>query len=99
MATRPCYHLRMTNVEVLFRYSLHPSEAAMSALGNLREVYGIRRVVIREQEQTIRVEYDATRLSASAVEKLLRSSGIAISEKLSLLPPQPVEETAAVTAP
>jgi hypothetical protein len=91
----------MTTVEVLFRYALHPSEAAMSALGNLREVYGIRRVVIKEQEQTIRVEYDATRLSAPGVEKLLRSSGIALAEQLSLLPPQPlpIEEATPVAAP
>ncbi|HEY0759573.1 MAG TPA: hypothetical protein VGD59_09995 [Acidisarcina sp.] len=77
----------MTTVEVLFRYSLHPTEAAMSALGNLREVYGIRRVVVRETEQTIRVEYDATRLSVPAVAKLLRSSGLAISEEIPLISP------------
>jgi hypothetical protein len=96
----PCYHLRMTTIEVLFRYTLHPSESAMSALGNLREVYGIRRIAVKEQEQTIRVEYDATRLSAPVIEKLLRSSGIAISEQISLLspPPPPVYETASVAA-
>lgn len=73
----------------------------MSALGNLREVYGIRRIVIKEKEQTIRVEYDATRLSAPSVEKLLRSSGIAVSEQLSLVPPQPppVEVATPLAAP
>jgi hypothetical protein len=91
----------MTTVEVLFRYALHPSESAMSALGNLREIYGIRRVVIKEKEQTIRIEYDATRLSAPGIEKLLRNSGIAIAEQLSLLPPPPpqTEQTQDSLAP
>ncbi len=89
----------MTTVEILFRYTLHPTEAAMSALGNLREVYGIRRVVVKEQEQTIRVEYDATRLSAASVSKLLRSSGISISEEISLLPPVAAAIEAPAAAP
>ena len=76
----------MTTVEVLFRYALHPGEAAMSALGKLREVYGIRRIAVSEHERTIRVEYDATRLSAPAIGKLLRSSGIAIAEEVPLIP-------------
>ena len=79
----------MTTVEALFRYSHHPTEAAMSALGNLREVYGIRRVVVKEQQQTIRVEYDATRLTAPAVARLLRSSGIDIVEQIPLIAPPP----------
>lgn len=69
----------------------------MSALGNLREVYGIRRLSIRENEQTIRIEYDATRLSAAGVEKLLRNSGIAIGEQIPLIasPPPVAPEIAA----
>ena len=53
----------MTNVDVLFRYEQQPSEAAMFALGNLKEVYGIRRIEIDQPGKTIRVEYDATRLT------------------------------------
>jgi hypothetical protein len=53
----------MTNVDVLFRYEQQPSEAAMFALGNLKEVYGIRRIEINQPGKTIRVEYDATRLT------------------------------------
>ncbi len=37
-----------------------------------------------ERDRTIRVEYDATRLNESAVEKLLRSAGLDIEEKLAL---------------
>jgi hypothetical protein len=75
----------MTTVEVLFRYSMPPSETEMSALGQLSDVYGIRRVRFDEAGRTIRVEYDATRLNESSVEKLLRSAGFDIRERLALV--------------
>ena len=58
----------------------------MVALGNLREVYGIRRIIVKEEWQTIRVEYDATRLNAAAVGQLLRRCGISVNEELPPLP-------------
>ncbi len=76
----------MTTVEVLFRYDRHPTEAAMVALSNMREIYGIRRVTVNEAWQTIRVEYDATRLNAAVVGQLLRRAGISVSEELPPLP-------------
>ncbi len=57
----------------------------MGALGQVSDVYGIRRVRFNEPERTIRVEYDATRLNESSVEKLLRSAGFDIREKLALV--------------
>lgn len=78
----------MTQLEVLYRYESHPTETAMFALGNLREVYGIRRIQVDEGWKTIRVEYDATRLSRPTVFQLLRGTGIAIVEELPLIPPQ-----------
>jgi hypothetical protein len=89
----------MTQLEVLYRYEHHPSEAAMYALGNLREVYGIRRIQFDESASTIRVEYDATRLNGPVVGQLLRRAGIDLVEELSLLPPQPPKETPAEAAP
>lgn len=89
----------MTTLDVLFRYERHPSEAAMVALGNLSEVYGIRRIQIKEEWQTILVEYDATRLNKAIVEQLLRRTGIDIVEELSLIPPQPAPEAAPVPPP
>lgn len=89
----------MTTVEVLFRYEQHPTEAAMFALGNMSEVYGIRRIQLKEDWQTIRVEYDATRLNKAVVEQLLRRSGINITEELPLIPPQPVVEAVPAPAP
>jgi len=76
--------LSMTAVEVLFRYGAQPSESAMSAYGRLSDVYGIRRLQLREAERTIRAEYDATRLNIADVEKLLRAAGFDITEKLAL---------------
>lgn len=77
----------MTQLEVLYRYENHPTEAAMFALGNLREVYGIRKLKVSEEWKTIRVEYDATRLSKPVVQQLLRRAGVSIVEELPLIPP------------
>jgi hypothetical protein len=75
----------MTAVEVLFRYSVPPSEKVMGAYGQLSDVYGIRRLRLEESENTIRIEYDATRLNEASVEKLLRAAGFDITEKLALV--------------
>jgi hypothetical protein len=93
-----------TNLDVLYRYRQHPAEAAMSALGKVREVYGIRRIAFDQREKTIRVEFDFTRLSRDVVAQLLRRAGIDIVEEVSLIPPQPVAEAsgglaAAATTP
>jgi hypothetical protein len=77
--------LSMTAVEVLFRYGAQPSESVMSALGQLNDVYGIRRLQLQEPESTIRVEYDATRLNEAKVERLLRAAGFDVTEKLCLI--------------
>lgn len=74
----------MTSVEVLFRYGMPPGETEMAAMAQFNDVYGIRRVRMNEKEKTILIEYDATRLTETAVEKLLRSAGIDVREKLAL---------------
>jgi hypothetical protein len=88
----------MTQLEVLYRYEQHPTEAAMFALGKAREVYGMRRVLVDQDKKTILVEYDATRLSNPVVLQLLRGTGIDIVEELPLIPPQPAEATTAAPA-
>jgi hypothetical protein len=90
----------VTNVDVLFRYEQQPSEAAMFALGNLKEVYGIRRIEIDQPGKTIRVEYDATRLTPAVVANLLRRGGISILEEVPLIAPQnPLEHPDASQPP
>ncbi len=75
----------MTAVEVLFRYGAAPTENVMSAYRQLSDVYGIRKMRLQEPERTIRVEYDATRLTEAKVEGLLRAAGFDITEKLALV--------------
>jgi hypothetical protein len=79
----------MTTVEILFRYAVQPSDAVSFALAGVREVYGIRRFRFDRAAHTLRVEYDATRLNASAVTRLVREAGLEIAETLPLLPPPP----------
>ena len=38
----------MTQLDVMYRYGVPPGEAAMMALGRIREVYGIRGLVFDE---------------------------------------------------
>ncbi len=75
----------MTTVEVLFRYGMPPGEREMNALGQVSDVYGIRRVQFNEPERQIRVEFDATRLNEATVENLLRKAGFDVREKMALL--------------
>jgi len=72
----------MTQLDVTYRYVTAPSESEMRAIDNMREVYGIRRIVFNEQEKTVRVEYDASRLKEASVAGLLRRAGVDVAEKL-----------------
>jgi hypothetical protein len=76
----------MTQLDVMYRYGAVPAEAAMMALGRVREVYGIRQVQFDEAARTVRVEYDATRLTEPTVHQLLRRSGLDVIERVSLIP-------------
>jgi hypothetical protein len=82
----------MTTVEVVLRYAAEPTEAVTFALANAREVYGIRRLSFDREARTLRVEYDATRLNAAVVTKLVRNAGLQVVEEVPLaLPPAPPE--------
>jgi hypothetical protein len=74
----------MTYMDVVFRYGTVPGEAELRAIDGMREVYGIRGVHFNEAERTVRVGYDASRLNADAVAKLLRQAGVDVLEKLVL---------------
>ena len=87
----------MTNVDIVFRYATPPTEAVSFALANAREVYGIRRMTFDREARTLRVEYDATRLNAGTVAKLVRNAGLQIVEEVPLVaPPAPPEPAPAV---
>jgi hypothetical protein len=74
----------MTQMEVAYRYAGPPTENAMRAVDSMREVYGIRRVSFNEKQQTVRVEYDASRFKEPVVANLLRRAGVDILERLVL---------------
>jgi hypothetical protein len=86
----------MTQLDVLYRYGAQPSEAATLALARVREVYGVRKVTFDETEKTVRVEYDATRLTEANIHQLLRRAGLDIVEALPMftLPPPPAPPAA-----
>lgn len=75
----------MTTVEVVFTYGAVPDEAVLRGMDDLREVYGIRRIRFNETEQSVRVEYDATRLNEESVASLLRRAGIDVTGKVALV--------------
>ena len=69
----------MTTVEIEFRYDRPPSETMTLALAHMQEVYGIRRLSFDRTAQTLRVEYDATRLNAATVAQLVQRAGLEIA--------------------
>ena len=76
----------MTTVEILYRYTTPPTEQVAQALARARDVYGIRHLSFDRGARTLRVEYDATRLKAAIVTKLVREAGLEIAEELPLIP-------------
>jgi hypothetical protein len=74
----------MTSLDVVFRYGRPPGPDELRAIDSLREVYGIRSVKFNEKENTIRVEFDASRMKEDTVAGLLRHAGIDLIEKLAL---------------
>ncbi|HXC44109.1 MAG TPA: hypothetical protein VNY51_11390 [Candidatus Dormibacteraeota bacterium] len=75
----------MTYLDVLFRYGATPGETELRAIDGMREVYGVRRVQFNERERTVRVEFDASRMKADAIAKLLRQAGVDVREQIALV--------------
>lgn len=84
----------MTQLDVLYRYGVPPTEVAALAIAKIREVYGVRQLQLNEAEKTVRVEYDSTRLTEAIIHQLLRRAGLDIVEKMPLFtqppPPEPI---------
>jgi hypothetical protein len=81
----------MTQLDVLYRYGVPPTEAAMLAVAKVREVYGVRHLQFDEAAKTVRIEYDATRLTEPVIHQLLRRAGLNIVETLPMFAaPEPV---------
>ena len=74
----------------------------MLALSKVRDVYGVRRMELSQAAKTVRVEYDASRLTGPVIYRLLRRAGLDIVETVSLIarpedtaPPAPVQPSVA----
>jgi hypothetical protein len=78
-------HTCMTQLDVAFRYGTPPGENELRALTYAREVYGIRKIDFDEEQNTVRVEYDATRLNDDSVAAILRRAGMDLREKVALV--------------
>jgi len=74
----------MTQLEVVYRYGAPPGEPEMRAMDAIREVYGVRRISFNEKDHTVRIEFDASRLTADTIAGLLRGAGMDVREKLVL---------------
>ena len=74
----------MTYLEVAYRYQNTPGENELRAIDSVREVYGIQRIQFNEKERTVRVLFDASRMKAETVAKLLRDARIDLGEQLVL---------------
>ena len=92
----------MTQLDVLYRYGAAPTERALLALSKVRDVYGVRRMTFDEAAKTVRVEYDASRLTEPVIHQLLRRAGLDIVETVSMIPkvedaapPAPVQASVA----
>jgi hypothetical protein len=87
----------MTTVEISYRYAAAPTERVATALARARDVYGIRQLSFNREARTLRIEFDATRLNAAAVTKLLRETGLELEEEVPQLT-APAPAPAAPTA-
>jgi hypothetical protein len=74
----------MTYLEVAYRYQNTPGENELRAIDSMREVYGIQRVQFNEKDRRVSVLFDASRMKANAVVKLLRQAGIDVRDELAL---------------
>jgi hypothetical protein len=72
----------MTFLEAVFNYEPPVGERELTALSNVRDVYGIRFVRFNQERNAVTVEYDASRLTKSDIEFMLRNAGIRLHTPL-----------------
>jgi len=68
----------VTFLEAEFSYAPPVGERELTALNNLHDVYGIRLMKFNQQTNTVKIEYDASRLIKSDIEFMLRNAGIRV---------------------
>ncbi len=88
----------MTQLDVMYRYGRPAGEATGMALAKVREVYGIRSLALDEAARTVRLEFDASRLTEAVIHGLLRRTGLDLIERVALIPDQPLAEPSTTPA-
>jgi hypothetical protein len=74
----------VTLMDVTFQYRVPPGEHQMSALGCVREVYGVRQISFNEAKRTVKVEYDISRLAIDDIAALHRGAGLDVSQPIAV---------------
>ena len=69
----------MTKVELRFRLARPLDASLLPRLSDLRAVYGIKAANVSPSQESLTVEYDATRLQPADVEAALRRAGIPLA--------------------
>ncbi len=72
----------MTSLEAVFGYEPPVGERELTALNGVRDVYGIWLVKFNQGANTVTVQYDASRLTKSDIEFMLRNAGIRLQTLL-----------------
>lgn len=75
----------MTPIDIAYHYGRAPGAREMQAISKLTEVYGVRKIGFEEASSTVRVEFDASRLSEDNIAALLKNTGLDLKEKLILI--------------
>jgi hypothetical protein len=89
----------VTTLDAVFRFGRRPDEGVLAALRSVNEVYGIRRIVFDEDAMTVRVEFDATRLTQIVVKQLLRRGGLDVLDEAAAEPPKDAADNVPASAP
>ena len=88
----------MTKVQRHFQLQRPIDEPLMEQIAHVNSIYGVERIRV-EPSGNLMVEYDATRLTAAAVTRLVLQAGLEIAAELPMIPPQPPEQPAPEPAP
>ena len=74
--------VRMTSIEIIYSLAAPLTAEQSARIGELTGQYGVERIRVDEEQQTIRIRYDASRLKETEVIQRVRESGIPAEKRL-----------------
>ena len=72
----------MTFVQIIYSLAAPLTAEQSARIGELTGQYGVEKILVDEEKQTIRIRYDASRLKESEVIQRVRESGIPAAKRL-----------------